>query len=73
MFGYFVKDPQRYGVAEFHTDGNVLSIEEKPEDPKSRYAVVGLYFYIKQQIITHWNDADLAIDWQFGGEPLVSE
>lgn len=45
VFGYFVKDPERYGVAEFDTDGNVLSLEEKPETPKSNYAVVGLYFY----------------------------
>ena len=45
VFGYFVKDPNRYGVAEFDADGNVLSIEEKPEIPKSNYAVVGLYFY----------------------------
>jgi len=45
VFGYFVKDPERYGVAEFDTEGNVLSIEEKPENPKSQYAVVGLYFY----------------------------
>jgi len=45
VFGYFVKDPERYGVAEFDTDGNVLSIEEKPDNPKSNYAVVGLYFY----------------------------
>jgi len=45
VFGYYVKDPERYGVAEFDTDGNVLSIEEKPENPKSHYAVVGLYFY----------------------------
>lgn len=45
VFGYFVKDPERYGVAEFDADGNVLSIEEKPESPKSHYAVVGLYFY----------------------------
>ncbi len=45
VFGYFVKDPERYGVADFDADGNVLSIEEKPENPKSSYAVVGLYFY----------------------------
>ena len=45
VFGYWVSDPERYGVAEFDTDGNCLSIEEKPEHPKSNYAVVGLYFY----------------------------
>ena len=45
VFGYRVVDPERYGVAEFDADGNCLSIEEKPEDPKSNYAVVGLYFY----------------------------
>lgn len=45
VFGYYVTDPERYGVAEFDTDGNVLSIEEKPSQPKSNYAVVGLYFY----------------------------
>ena len=45
VFGYYVNDPERYGVAEFDTDGNVLSIEEKPQSPKSNYAVVGLYFY----------------------------
>lgn len=45
VFGYNVNDPQRYGVAEFDKDGNCLSIEEKPEHPKSNYAVVGLYFY----------------------------
>lgn len=45
VFGYFVKDPERYGVAEFDEAGNVISIEEKPELPKSHYAVVGLYFY----------------------------
>ncbi|WP_024993505.1 glucose-1-phosphate thymidylyltransferase RfbA [Phocaeicola paurosaccharolyticus] len=45
IFGYHVSDPERYGVAEFDEKGNVLSIEEKPEHPKSNYAVVGLYFY----------------------------
>jgi glucose-1-phosphate thymidylyltransferase len=45
VFGYYVNDPERYGVAEFDADGNCLSIEEKPVHPKSNYAVVGLYFY----------------------------
>ena len=45
VFGYWVSDPERYGVAEFDNEGNCLSIEEKPKDPKSNYAVVGLYFY----------------------------
>jgi glucose-1-phosphate thymidylyltransferase len=45
VFGYYVNDPERYGVAEFDNEGNCLSIEEKPEHPKSNYAVVGLYFY----------------------------
>lgn len=45
IFGYYVNDPQRYGVAEFDKEGNCISIEEKPKEPKSNYAVVGLYFY----------------------------
>ena len=45
VFGYYVKDPERYGVAEFNEDGVVTSLEEKPDEPKSNYAVVGLYFY----------------------------
>jgi len=45
VFGYYVKDPERYGVAEFNDNGDVISLEEKPSEPKSNYAVVGLYFY----------------------------
>jgi len=48
VFGYWVKDPERYGVVEYAEDGRVLSLEEKPSRPKSHYAVVGLYFYDKQ-------------------------
>ena len=45
VFGYYVKDPERYGILEFDSEGNVLTIEEKPRQPRSRYAVTGLYFY----------------------------
>ncbi|MCF6185293.1 MAG: glucose-1-phosphate thymidylyltransferase RfbA [Bacteroidales bacterium] len=50
VFGYYVKDPQRYGVAEFDEEGNVISVEEKPENPKSNYAVTGLYFYTNEVV-----------------------
>ena len=50
VFGYYVKDPKRFGVAEFDNKGNVISIEEKPKNPKSSYAVVGLYFYTNEVI-----------------------
>ena len=50
MFGYYVKDPERFGVAEFDNKGNVISLQEKPENPKSNYAVVGLYFYTNEVI-----------------------
>lgn len=50
VFGYYVNDPERYGVAEFDENGNVISVEEKPSNPKSNYAVVGLYFYTNEVI-----------------------
>ena len=50
VFGFYVKDPERFGVAQFDNKGNVISIEEKPENPKSNYAVVGLYFYTNEVI-----------------------
>jgi len=50
VFGYYVNDPERYGVAEFDKKGNVISIEEKPNDPKSNFAIVGLYFYTNEVI-----------------------
>ena len=52
IFGYWVADPERYGVAEFDSEGNVVSLEEKPQKPKSNYAVVGLYFYPNKVIST---------------------
>lgn len=55
VFGYWVNDPERYGVAEFDKDGNCLSIEEKPEHPKSNYAVAGLYFYPNKVVETAKN------------------
>lgn len=48
VFGYWVKDPERYGVVEFDTQGSVISLEEKPQCPRSNYAVTGLYFYDNQ-------------------------
>ena len=50
VFGYWVKEPKRYGVAEFDKDGSIISIEEKPNDPKSNYAIVGLYFYTNEVV-----------------------
>ena len=50
IFGYYVKDPERFGVAEFDSQGNIISIEEKPKIPKSNYAIVGLYFYTNDVI-----------------------
>lgn len=50
LFGYYVKDPERYGVAELNSAGTVISIEEKPKQPKSHYAITGLYFYDKQVV-----------------------
>ena len=50
VFGYYVKDPKRFGIAEFDNKGNVISIEEKPKNPKSNYAIVGLYFYTNEVI-----------------------
>ena len=52
VFGYWVNDPERYGVAEFDAEGNCISIEEKPQNPKSHYAVVGLYYYPNKVVQT---------------------
>ncbi|MEG1800737.1 MAG: sugar phosphate nucleotidyltransferase, partial [Oscillospiraceae bacterium] len=50
VFGYHVEDPQRFGIVEFSEDGRVLSVEEKPQEPKSNYAITGLYFYGKDVV-----------------------
>ncbi|MPM32913.1 Glucose-1-phosphate thymidylyltransferase 2 [bioreactor metagenome] len=50
MFGYYVQDPERFGVVEFDDSGNVVSVEEKPKQPKSNYAITGLYFYDKRVV-----------------------
>jgi glucose-1-phosphate thymidylyltransferase len=50
IFGYYVKDPERFGIVEFDRKGNVLSVEEKPEHPKSNYCITGLYFYDKRVV-----------------------
>ena len=50
MFGYYIRDPERYGVVEFDDSGRVISLAEKPAKPKSNYAVVGLYFYDKDVV-----------------------
>jgi glucose-1-phosphate thymidylyltransferase len=50
VFGYYVKDPERFGVVEFDEEGNVISLEEKPKKPKSNYAVVGMYFYDNEAV-----------------------
>ena len=55
VFGYYVNDPEQYGVAQFDIEGNVISIEEKPKNPKSNYAVVGLYFYTNDLIKIYKN------------------
>ena len=50
VFGYYVQDPERFGIVEFDKDGKVLSVEEKPQHPKSNYAITGLYFYNKEVV-----------------------
>ena len=50
IFGYYVNDPHRFGIVEFDAKGNVISVEEKPEHPKSNYAITGLYFYLSRGV-----------------------
>ena len=69
VFGYWVSDPERYGVAEFDRQGNCLSIEEKPKEPKSNYAVVGLYFYPNKVVEVAKNIKPSARDHH--GEPTL--
>ena len=72
VFGYYVNDPERYGVAEFDEAGNVLSIEEKPACPKSNYAVVGLYFYPNKVVEVGDYDCQPGIPegWEFESSAL---
>jgi glucose-1-phosphate thymidylyltransferase len=60
VFGYYVKDPERFGIVEFDDNGNVISLQEKPRKPKSNYAVVGMYFYDNQAV-------EIAKDYVFDG------